>query len=74
MNKIIWSFIKAYMYWLRNPLNYKIVSQTHMKLYRDAVCEEFSFIGVMQDTPDVTDHSVIHKLVPIRTYYGEWRE
>ena len=71
MNEFI-AFIKAYIFTLRSPLKYLVVSQTHMVLYRDAVCEEVSFIGVVQDIPDVTPHSIIHKLRPIKTYYGSW--
>lgn len=67
------AFMKSYVFTLRNPLKYLVVSQTHIRLYRDAVCEEISFIGVVQDIPDVTPHSTIHKLRPIRTYYGIWK-
>lgn len=72
--KIFIAMMKSYVYTLRCPLKYRVISQTRMILHRDAVCEEFAFIGVMQDIPDVTPHSVIHKLRPIRTYYGEWHE
>lgn len=72
--KIFWAMVKAYVYTLRSPLKYRMVSQTHVILHRDAVCEEISFIGVMEDKPDVTPHSIIHKLVPIKTYYGDWHE
>lgn len=72
MTKVVWAFIKAYVYWLRNPLNYRVASQTHMVLHRDAVCEEISFIGVIQDIPDITEFTIIHKFRPIKTFYGEW--
>ena len=73
MNFLI-AFTKAYLFTLRSPLKYLVVSQTRMVLHFDAVCEEFSFIGVVQDIPDVTEHSIIHKLRPIKTYYGKWHE
>ena len=68
------AFLKSYLFTLRSPLKYRVVSQTRIVLHRDAVCEDISFIGVMQDIPDVTPHSVIHKLRPIKSYYGEWHE
>ena len=73
MTKFI-AFLKAYFFTLRSPLRYRVISQTCMVLHRDAVCEEIAFIGVMEDIPDVTTHSIIHKLVPIKTYYGKWHE
>lgn len=72
--EIFKAFIKAYLYTLRRPLEYRVVSKTTILMKNKIVCEELSYIGVMQDVPDVTPHSIIHKLVPIKTYYGQWEK
>ena len=79
MTKIIeicWAFIKANLYTLRSPLKYQVISKTcvHLRGQKGVIEEEYIFIGVMQDIPDVTDHSIIHKLVPVKTFYGEWED
>ena len=76
MIDIAWAFVKANLFCLRNPFKYKVVSKSTVCLRGEDgnIEEEISYIGVMQDIPDVTDYSIIHKLVPIRTYYGKWVE
>ena len=83
MTKVIeiwWAFVKAHWFVLRHPLRYRVISKTTVVLLdREGwpgtrLEEEYSYIGVMEDIPDVTDHSIIHKLVPVKTYYGKWEE
>ena len=68
------AFFKAYLFSFRKPFKYRVISRTDFFLHVDAVIEEISFIGVMEDKPDITPHSIIHKLVPIKIFYGEWHE
>lgn len=70
------AFIKAYFYWLRNPFKFRVLSKSTIYLRGEegAIFEEINFVGVVQDTPDVTDHSIIHKWVVVKTFYGEWEQ
>lgn len=76
MTDIAWAFINAYFYWLRNPFNYSVLSKStvYLRGEEDAIFEEIDFVGVVQDIPDVTDHSIIHKWVVVKTFYGEWKD
>lgn len=76
MSQIGWAFIKSYCYVIRNPLNYRVVSKSTVYLRGEegAISEEVDFVGVVQDIPDVTDHSIIHKWRVMKTFYGEWKE
>ena len=76
MLQIWWALLKSNFYCLRNPLKYQVVSKSTIYLRGEegAIFEEINFVGVVQDIPDVTDHSIIHKWVMIKTYYGEWED
>jgi len=76
MSKIAWAHVLSNLYWLRNPFNYVVMTKSTVCLRGEegAMDEEINFVGVVQDIPDVTDHSVIHKWRLVKTYYGEWKE
>ena len=69
-----WALFKSYLYQCRSPLKYRVVTKSSVTFWRDdnVVREEVTFVGVVQDIPDVTDHSIIHKWVLVKTFYGEW--
>jgi len=68
------ALFKSYLYQCRNPLNYRVVSRSTVSIREGggAVSEEVTFVGVVRDVPDVTSHSIIHKWVLVKTFYGEW--
>ncbi len=76
MTVIGWALFKSYLYQCRNPLNYRVVTKSTIFLREyeadGSLSEDVTFVGVVQDIPDVTDHSIIHKWVVIKTFYGEW--
>ncbi len=74
MSQIWWALLKSNFYCLRNPLKYRVISKSTIYLEGEegAIFEEITFVGVTQDIPDVTDHSIIHKWAVVKTYYGEW--
>lgn len=77
MADIGWALFKSYLYQCRNPLNYRVITKSTLYWTDTAagnVSEEVDFVGVVQDIPDVTDHSIIHKWVVIKTFYGEWKD
>ena len=72
MKQVI-AFIKANLFAMRCPWKYRVITKTEVFIREgDVYVEEYVFIGVMQDIPDVTEYSIIHKLRPVKTYYGEW--
>lgn len=76
MADIGWALFKSYLYQCRKPLTYRVVTKSEI-LFKEgegAVSEDITFVGVVQDIPDVTDHSIIHKWVVIKTFYGEWED
>jgi len=76
MSQIWWALLKSNFYCLRNPLKYQVVSKSTVYLRGEegSISEEITFVGVAQDIPDVTDHSIIHKWAVVKTYYGEWKD
>ena len=78
MSQIGWALFMSYLYQCRNPLNYRVVSQSNVFLTEyvngGAVHEDMTFVGVVRDIPDVTPHSIIHKWVVVKTFYGEWND
>lgn len=76
MSQIGWALFRSYLYQCRNPLNYRVVTKSEI-LFKEGegfIQEDVSFVGVVRDIPDVTDHSVIHKWRLVKTFYGEWEE
>ncbi len=76
MADIGWAYVLSNLYWLRNPFSYVVMTKSTVCLEGEqgAMSEEINFVGVVQDIPDVTDHSIIHKWVMVKTFYGEWRD
>ena len=76
MANIGWALFKSYLYQCKNPLNYQVVTKSsiYVQGVDMAVSEEVTFVGVVQDIPDVTPHSIMHKWVVIKTFYGEWKD
>ncbi len=78
MADIGWALFRSYLYQCRNPLNYRVISKSTIILreYENggSLSEDITFVGVVQDIPDVTDHSIIHKWVVIKTFYGGWED
>lgn len=78
MCQIGWALFKSYLYQCRNPLNYRVVTKSTILLREyeagGSLSEEVTFVGVVQDIPDVTPHSIIHKWVVVKTFYGEWED
>ncbi len=78
MTVIGWALFRSYLYQCRNPLNYRVVSKSTIFLREyeagGSLSEDITFVGVVQDIPDVTDHSIIHKWVVIKTFYGGWED
>jgi len=76
MSKIGWAHVLSNLYWLRNPLKYVVLTKSTVCFHgkEDVLSEEINFVGVVRDVPDVTPHSIIHKWVMVKTFYGEWEE